>query len=95
MSFAHIQESYFSDQARQWDSLARVPYLSFATAQPPEGCSYVSYDDAQSIAEKSTYVRDQGLGGVIVWEINEGYLPSAAAGQRSPLLTAIRDELLE
>jgi chitinase len=95
MSFTHITESYFSEEARQWDPLARVPYLSFASAHGPEGCSYVSYDDEQSIEEKGSYVNDMGLGGVIIWEINEGYLASAPAGQRNPLLSAIHDHVLQ
>jgi GH18 family chitinase len=40
------------------------------------------------------YVKAKGLGGVIQWELNEGYLSSAATGQRNPLLIAIRDRVL-
>ena len=58
------------------------------------GCTYISYDDEQSIAEKGAYVKAKGLGGVIQWEINEGYLSSAAAGQRNPLLKAIAASVL-
>jgi chitinase len=95
MSYANIMSSYYSASARQWDSLARVPYLSFSSAHAPDGCTYISYDDEQSIQEKSAYLKSQGLGGVIQWEINEGYLPSAAAGARSPLLLAVRDYVLQ
>ncbi len=94
ISYAKIMTSYFSAGARNWDDLARVPYLSFASARAPDGCTYISYDDEQSIAEKAAYVKAQGLGGVIQWEINEGYLASAPAGQRSPLLKAIGDAVL-
>jgi chitinase len=94
MSYANIMSSYHSASARQWDPLARVPYLSFSSSHAPDGCTYISYDDEQSIAEKGAYLKSQGLGGVIQWEINEGYLASAAAGQRSPLLLAVRDQVL-
>jgi chitinase len=94
ISYANIMTSYYSTSARKWDPLARVPYLSFATAHAPDGCTYISYDDEQSIAEKGAYVKAKGLGGVIQWELNEGYLPSAAAGQRNPLLKAIHDSVL-
>lgn len=94
MSYAHIMTHYFSSSARTFDPLARVPYLSFSSVQGPDGCTYISYDDEQSIAEKGAYVKAMGLGGVMVWEINEGYLASAAAGQRNPLLDAIRDNVL-
>jgi len=94
MSYANIMASYYSAGARQWDSLARVPYLSFSSPHAPDGCTYISYDDEQSIQEKGAYLKSQGLGGVIQWEINEGYLPSAEAGARSPLLLAVRDYVL-
>jgi len=94
MSYANIMANYYSSGARQWDALARVPYLSFASAHAPDGCTYISYDDEQSIAEKGAYVKANGLGGVIQWELNEGYLSSAAAGQRNPLLKAIAASVL-
>ena len=94
ISYANIIANYYSASARQWDALARVPYLSFATAHAPDGCTYISYDDEQSIAEKGAYVKAKGLGGVIQWELNEGYLPSLAAGQRNPLLKAVHDSVL-
>ena len=94
ISYAKIMTSYYSASARQWDALARVPYLSFASPHAPDGCTYISYDDEQSIAEKGAYLKTKGLGGVIQWELNESYLSSAAAGKRNPLLNAIRDSVL-
>jgi chitinase len=94
ISYANIMTEYYSASARQWDNLARVPYLSFSSPHAPDGCTYISYDDEQSIAEKGAYVKAKGLGGVIQWELNEGYLSSAAAGQRNPLLKAIHDNVL-
>jgi chitinase len=94
ISYANIMTKYFRASARQWDALARVPYLSFSAAQAPDGCTYISYDDEQSIAEKGAYIKAKGLGGVIQWELNEGYLSAAPAGQRNPLLKAIHDSVL-
>jgi chitinase len=94
MSYANIMTKYWSESARKWDDLARVPYLSFSSPHAPDSCTYISYDDEESIAEKGAYVKAKGLGGVIQWEINEGYLPAAPAGQRSPLLKAIHDNVL-
>jgi chitinase len=94
ISYANIMQSYYSPAARQWDSVARVPYLSFGSAQPPDGCGYISYDDEQSIAEKADYVKANGLGGVIQWEINEGYIASAPPSERNPLLSAIASQVL-
>jgi chitinase len=95
MSYANIMTKYYSPSARQWDDLAKVPYLSFASPHAPDNCTYISYDDEQSIAEKGAYVKAKGLGGVIQWELNEGYLSAAATGQRNPLLKAIHDAFLQ
>lgn len=94
MSYANIMGSYYDASARHWDDLARVPYLSFSAPHAPDGCTYISYDDQESIAEKGAYLKSKGLGGVIEWELNEGYLASAPSGQRNPLLIAIHDQVL-
>ena len=94
VSYANIATEY-DLSATLRDTGAHVPYLSFASATGPEGCGYVSYEDAQSLADKGAYIQSNDLGGVIVWTINEGYLPSAAAGQRSPLLTALGGAVLK
>ena len=89
MSFANIKNSYYLSSARHWDSFARVPYLSYSSPYGPLRCTYISYDDEQSVAEKIAYVKAQRLGGVMMWQINEGYMALAPSGQRNPLLAAV------
>ena len=43
---------------------ARVPWLF-------NGSTFVSYDDAQSIAEKADFVKNKGIGGAAVWELSQ------------------------
>jgi chitinase len=88
MSYAHIVGAYPA-AARKWDPDAHVPYLSFTQATGPEGCEYVTYEDPQSLADKGAYIKAQGLGGTIVWTINQGYVSSAQPGQKNPLLAAL------
>jgi chitinase len=76
------------------DPVAHVPYLSFQSASGPDGCGYVSYEDATSLNDKAAYVESGKLGGVIVWTLAEGYLPTAAAGARNPLMSALGAALL-
>lgn len=45
---------------------------------------YITYKDEQSIADKGKYVKDNGLGGAIVWTLNQGYYNS-----QSTLLAAL------
>ncbi len=63
---------------RHWDSSARVPFLFDSTSG-----TWVSYDDPQSVGEKVRYVRDQGLGGVFIWELggDNGELMNAIMGR--------------
>jgi chitinase len=49
----------------------------------------VTYEDPQSLADKGAYIKAQGLGGTIVWTINQGYVSSAQPGQKNPLLAAL------
>lgn len=90
MSYRNIMASYHTASARQWDDVAKMGYLSFASPTGPQGCQFVSYDDEQSIAEKGAYVRSAGLGGAIIWTINQGHL---GAGQ-DPLLRAVYQSIV-
>jgi chitinase len=94
ISYSSILQNYYSASARKWDPLARSPYLSFSSAQSPDGCGYISYDDEQSIGEKANFVKANGLGGVIQWELNEGYIVGATPGNQNPLLIAIASQVL-
>jgi chitinase len=88
MSYTNIMTSYYDAAARQWDDLAKVPYLSFTTAMGPQQCNFVSYDDEQSIGEKGAHVKANGLGGAIIWTIGQGHMPNAPAGSQDPVLKA-------
>lgn len=94
MSYTNIMASYFDATAREYDDAASVPYLSFSTPTGPEGCTFVSYDDPESIAAKGAYVREAHLGGAIIWTINQGYIATNPAGSRNPPLEAARDSIL-
>lgn len=46
---------------RYWDDEAKAPYLF-------DGNTFISYEDQQSMADKISYVKENGLGGVMYWE---------------------------
>ena len=56
-----VKDSHY---VRYWESAARVPWLYDSTSG-----TWVSYDDPQSVREKVRYVRERGLGGVVIWEL--------------------------
>jgi chitinase len=49
---------------RHWESAARVPWLYDA-----QSGTWITYDDPQSVRAKVDYVRERGLGGVVIWEL--------------------------
>lgn len=89
MSYTNIMSLYYVAAARSWDPVAQVPYLSYLTAKGPNNCNFISYDDPQSVAAKGNFVKANGYGGAIIWTLAQGHLPTAAAGQQDPLLTAL------
>ena len=94
MSYATIATQYPVATTRQWDAAAHVPYLSSIAAIGPAGCNFVSYDDAQSVAEKGAYAKAHGIGSVIIWTIGQGHVASNPPGSRDPLLDALRTSYL-
>jgi chitinase len=90
MSTRTILDDYYSPGAAHVDPNAHVPYLSFGAPTGPAGCTYITYEDQASIAAKGAWALGQGLGGAIVWTINQGHDPAAQAGQRDALLRSAR-----
>ncbi len=83
------------------DSMAQVPYLSLDVATADAACGsstrYISYDDETSIMAKGTWSKANGYGGVIVWTIQQGWLPSGASGGRAQnaLMQALKTGFLQ
>lgn len=89
MSFANIMTTYYRPELARWDDLAKVPYLSSSTPIGPAGCTLVTYEDRRSVAAKATYARSRGLGGAIVWNINEDRPPASSATGLPPGSTSL------
>jgi chitinase len=95
MSYANIQKLYLPSMNYVWDKDARVPYLSNPDANGPQACNYVSFEDIPSVTEKGRWTREQGLGGAIIWTINQGHFRDAPEGERDPLLKAMHTAFLK
>lgn len=66
--YTYIKDSLVNknEYFRYWDNAAQAPYLyNFYKS------ILVSYDDEESIKAKCQYVKDNNLGGVMVWEYND------------------------
>ncbi|NLH43109.1 MAG: glycoside hydrolase family 18 protein [Planctomycetes bacterium] len=53
---------------QHWDEAAQAPYL-----WNPEEATFISYENARSMAAKVRYLKEQGLGGVMFWEYSDDY----------------------
>jgi len=62
LSYTELQR-FLADPSykRFWDDTAKAAYLY-------NGQELISYEDPQSLAHKAAYVREKGLGGIMIWE---------------------------
>ncbi|NDW12687.1 glycoside hydrolase [Bacteroides sp. 214] len=63
LGYRNIKNLSQEDYSRQWDSLAKVPYLIDST-----GNIVCNYEDEESIREKCAFINDFGLKGAMYWE---------------------------
>ena len=87
MSYTNIMRDYYDAEHYRFDETAGAPYLTFATGRGPRKCSFLSYEDEKSLQLKGAYIKQQGLGGAIMWTVNQGYRPDAT--DKNPLLKAL------
>lgn len=84
--YAELMDTYFQPERYRWDEAAQAPYLSIDGQEK----QFVTYENEKLCAEKVMYARSESLGGVMVWELGSGYCPTRPAGQREPLLSAVK-----
>jgi len=87
-SYNTIMGSYFQTNLYHWDTSAQAAYLSISNASPANDM-FISYDDPRTCQAKVSYVRNHGLGGVMIWEIAQDH----QSGQADPLLSAVKQAL--
>jgi GH18 family chitinase len=77
--------------------LPQQPSISIRNGISPPGWSgrpitWVTYEDEASVAAKAAYVKANGLGGLILWTLNQGATDPATG--RNPLLDSAKRALL-
>lgn len=79
-SYGELLKDYIGKNGfvRYWDDTAKAPYIF-------DGSTFITFDDAESIAHKCAYIKEKGLLGLMYWE--HSCDPSGA------LLEAIADNL--
>jgi GH18 family chitinase/lysophospholipase L1-like esterase len=74
-------------------ALAKQPSISIPAGCTPSGwggspITWLTYEDEASIAAKASYVNTNGLGGTIIWLLNEGATDPVTG--RNPLLDSVK-----
>lgn len=87
--FNQIMNDYFHPDYYRWDTNAQAAYLSIDKPGSAEDM-FISYDDERTCQVKVSYARNRGLGGVMIWELGQGYRSNLPVGQREPLLQTIK-----
>jgi chitinase len=94
MSYTNIMASYYSSAAYHYDTSAEAPYLDLSGQHNAQGCTFVSYEDATSLAAKIAWMKSEKLGGLIIWTISEGFISAGATvADQNPLLEVTKTAL--
>lgn len=92
LSFSTIMSTYYQSNRYHWDTNAQSAYLSI-DEPGSENDKFISYDDERSCQTKVSYARNRQLGGVMIWELGEGYRSSEPVGKKDPLLHALKKSM--
>lgn len=65
LDYHDIVANYLPTYTRKFDAEAKVPWLYSASKQ-----IMISYDDVESHAARTKYIKDKGLGGAMIWELS-------------------------
>ena len=90
--FSTIISNYYQSNWYHWDTAAQSAYLEVSNVISTND-EFISYDDEHSTEAKVSYARNHALGGLMIWELSQDYLATAATGQRHPLLQSVKQAL--
>jgi chitinase len=86
-----ILSKYFSNKNYFWDDTVKSSYLSIPASDSPDGKQeFLAYDDLHSADAKTKYIKSSGLGGLIIWEMGEGYKKGLTDQPIDDILTSIQ-----
>jgi chitinase len=93
VAYFDLMTTYYQSNLYHWDTAAQAAYLSIDNPGSTND-QFISYDDEHSCQAKVSYARNRHLGGVMIWELTQGYRSTQPAGQRDPLVQAISQALV-
>jgi len=84
-----IMSTYFQSNLYHYDAVAQAAYLGIDNPGSTND-KFIPYDDERVCQAKVSYAFNQGLGGVMIWELGSGYRSTQPSGQRDSLLQAVK-----
>ncbi|MBN2092650.1 T9SS type A sorting domain-containing protein [candidate division KSB1 bacterium] len=93
-AYKDMMLTYFRSEYYRWDDVAKMSYLSI-DREGSANDEFWSYNDEKSCEAKVEFIRANGLGGLIIWELGSGYLSLKPVGARLPQLSAIHDAIMQ
>jgi spore germination protein YaaH len=91
-SYDYIMTQYYQPQRYFWDTNAQSAYLKIDNSGSVDD-KFISYDDERACQSKVSFARNRGLGGVMIFDLGNGFRSGQPAGQRDPLLQAVKQAL--
>ncbi len=88
ISYQDVMKYYRPDRYH-WQADAQVPYLS-VEAPDPKDTLFISYDDEQSLRLKVGYALKTKLGGLIIWDLGDGFRSDVPPDKGDALLQAVK-----
>jgi chitinase len=90
-SYNDIMTNYQA-QFYRWDTNAQAACLTIDNSGSAND-KFISYDDEHACQAKVSYARNRGLGGIMIFDLGNGYRINQPAGKRDPLLQAVKQAL--
>lgn len=91
-SYAEMLQAKLIPDNYQWDEAAQMAWFSIDADNPAEDM-FCNFNDASAIAAKVEFARQQGLGGVMIWELGLDEMLPPFEGQNRPLRKALETAL--
>ncbi|XP_061191555.1 chitotriosidase-1-like, partial [Saccostrea echinata] len=76
----------YNGWTRQWHGEHKVPYAY-------HGTQWIGYDDTESFQVKVDYIKSKGLGGGMVWSLDQDDFSNSCGDGAYPLMNLLRSEL--
>ena len=86
--YTDIMADFYQSNLYHWDTNAQSAYLSITNAVETDNV-FLSYDDQRACQAKVSYARNEGLGGVMIWELAQDH----QAGVPDPLLESVKQAM--